>query len=91
MAATDKIVLEVPETMAQELATATQDFLAEILQRGLRETRIERALSRYRLGGISFAATAEAAGVSQAELARHAYIRHIEPPFDAEMLAEEMP
>ena len=68
MATTDKIVLEVSETMAQELATATQDFLAEVLQRGLREKRIERALARYRLGGMSFAATAEVAGVSQAEL-----------------------
>ena len=91
MVTTDKIVLEVPATVAQELATATQDFLAEILQRGLRETRIERALARYRLGGMSFAATAEAAGVSQAELARQAYVRNIEPPFDVEMLAEEMP
>ena len=91
MVTTDKIVLEVPATMAQELATATQDFLAEILQRGLRETRIERALARYRLGGMSFAATAEAAGVSQAELARQAYVRNIEPPFDAELLAEELP
>ena len=91
MATTDKIVLEVPETMAQEWAIVTQDFLAEILQRGLRETRIERALARYRLGGMSFAATAEAAGGSQAELARQAYIRNIEPPFDAEMLDEEMP
>ena len=40
---------------------------------------------------MSFAATAEAAGVSQAELARQAYVRNIEPPFDAELLAEELP
>lgn len=91
METTDGIVVEVPESITQELAAVTQDFLAEILQRGLRETRIERALARYRLGGMTFAAAAEAAGVSQAELARHAYIRNIEPPFDIEMVAEEMP
>ena len=90
MTTTDKIVFEVPVPIAQELSTATQEYLADLLMRGLRETRIERALARYRLGGISFAASAQAAGVSQAELARQAYIRNIEPAYDAEMLLEEM-
>jgi predicted HTH domain antitoxin len=90
MATTDKIIFEVPVPVAQELSTATQEYLTDLLMRGLREARIERALARYRLGGISFAASAQAAGVSQAELARQAYIRNIEPPYDAEMLSEEM-
>lgn len=72
MATTDKIIFEAPVPIAQELSTATQEYLTDLLMRGLREARIERALARYRLEGISFAASAQAAGVSQAELARQA-------------------
>jgi predicted HTH domain antitoxin len=47
-------------------------------------------LNLYRRGGISFGATAERAGISQSELARHAYARGLEPPVSSEMLAEEL-
>ena len=62
----------------------------EILERGLRALKIECALERYARGGISFGAAAQQAGVSQSELARHAYARGMEPPFSAETLAEEL-
>ena len=48
------------------------------------------ALDQYARGGISFGAAAEQAGVSQSELARHAYARGMEPPFSAETLAEDL-
>ena len=60
------------------------------MQRGLQQERIERAITRYQQGLLSFAAAAEEADVSQAELARRAYVRGLEPPHDPELLAEEL-
>ena len=90
MSRLEKLVVEVPAPLAQELATANQEFLADLLQRGLQAVHIERALERYQQGGMSFAAAAEQAGVTQAELARHAYVRRMEPPYDPALLAEEL-
>ena len=87
---TKALTLTIPVTLAQELDSANQEFLIEILERGLRELKIERALSRYARGGISFGAAAHQVGVSQSELAQHAHARGMEPPFSAETLAEEL-
>ena len=86
---TGKITLDVPSPLAEELTAASQDFLIELLERGLRESRIERALERYKVGGVSFAA-AQLAGVSRSELARQAYARGMEPPYSEQMTAEEL-
>jgi len=87
---TKALTLNVPTSLAQELDSAGQQFLVELLERGLRELKIERALQCYVQGGMSFGAAAHQAGVSQSELARHAYARGMEPPFSAETLAEEL-
>ncbi len=87
---TEALTLKVPTTLAQELESASQEFLIELLERGLRQLKIERALDRYVRGGISFGAAAHQAGVPEPELARHAYARGMEPPFSAETLAEEL-
>ncbi|MGA9351176.1 MAG: hypothetical protein WBW48_20555 [Anaerolineae bacterium] len=78
---TKALTLTVPASLAQELDSATQEFLADVLERGLRELKIEQALECYGRGGISFGAAAHQAGVSQSELACHAYARGMEPPF----------
>jgi len=87
---TRALTLTVPVSLAQELDLASQEFLVEVLERGLRELKIERALERYARGGMSFGAAAHQAGISQSELARHAYARGMEPPFSAETLVEEL-
>ena len=87
---TQALTLTIPAPLAQELDSASQQFVIEILERGLRELKIERALKRYARGGMSFGAAAQQAGLSQSELARHAYARGMEPPFSAETLAEEL-
>jgi predicted HTH domain antitoxin len=87
---TEALTLTVPASLARELESTSQEFLVEVLERGLHELRIERALELYARGGISFGAAAHQAGVSQSELARHAYARGMEPPFSAETLAEEL-
>jgi predicted HTH domain antitoxin len=84
------LTLTLPAALAQELDQASQQFLIELLERGLRELKIERALERYVRGGMSFGAAAYQAGLSQSELARCAYARGMEPPFSAETLAEEL-
>ena len=84
------VILTLPDSLARELESANQEFLLDLLERGLREVRIDRALDVYRRGGISFGAAARQAGVSQADLARQAYSRGLEPPFSPETLAEEL-
>ncbi len=84
------IVLTIPDALGKELDAASEEFLTEILERGLRESRIERALERHAQGGISFGAAVHQAAVSQADLARYAYARGMEPPFSEETLAEEL-
>jgi hypothetical protein len=86
----ETLTLSLPAPLAHELGSATQDFLADLLARGLREVKVERALELYARGGISFGAAAQQAGVSQSDLSRFAYARGMEPPFSAQTLAEEL-
>lgn len=87
---TKKLTVEVPAQLAAEFASAGDQLLADLLQRGLRDYRIEQALETYRLGGMSFAAAAEMAGVGQDELARAAYVRGMSAPYDEDMVTEEI-
>lgn len=87
---TEALTITVPAALAQELDSTSQEFLVEILERGLQALKIERALERYARGGISFGAAAHQADVPQSELARHAYARGMEPPSSVETLAEEL-
>ena len=87
---TEVCTLNIPDSLARELETANQEFLIELLERGLQTLKVERALEQYARGGISFGAAAHQAGVSQSELARHAFARGMEPPFSAETLTEEL-
>lgn len=89
MAESEKITLEIPAELADELRSAGQSFTTDLLQRGLRDLHIEQALLRYREGGISFGAAAELAGVSQSELATQAYARGMQPSFSDVSLAED--
>lgn len=86
----EPLTLMVPDSLARELDSVGEGLLIDLLERGLRGFKIEQALARYARGGISFSAAARQAGVSQSEMARHAYARGMEPPFSAETLAEEL-
>ena len=87
---TEPLTLTIPDALARELDSMGEGLVVDLLERGLREFKIEQALDRYRRGGISFGAAARQAGVSQSELARQAYARGMEPPFSAKTLAEEL-
>ena len=84
------LTLHLPDPSARELRSANQELLVELLERGLREMKIDRALDLYSREGLSFGAAAERAGVSRSDLARHAYARGMEPPFSLETLSEEL-
>lgn len=88
MADLEKITLEIPAELAHELHAAGQSFTTDLLQRGLRDLRIEQALSRYREGNVSFGAAAELAGISRSELAAQAYARGMQPPFNEDSLLD---
>jgi predicted HTH domain antitoxin len=87
---TESVTLAVPDSLARELDLVGEGLLVDLLERGLREFKIDQALDRYARGGISFGAAARQAGVPRSEFARHAYARGMEPPFSAETLAEEL-
>ena len=87
---TESVTLAVPDSLARELDSIGEGLLIDLLERGLREFKIEQALDRYARGGVSFGAAARQAGVSRSEFARQAYARGMEPPFSAETLAEEL-
>jgi len=87
---TESVTLAVPDSLARELDSVGEGLLIDLLERGLREFKIDQALERYARGGISFGAAARQAGVPRSEFARHAYARGMEPAFSPETLAEEM-
>ncbi len=86
----ETITLKLPTSLARELNTTNQTFLINILERGLRDLKIEQALNQYTKSDMSFGAAAEQANVPQSILARYAYAKGIEPPFSNETLAEEL-
>lgn len=82
--------LAIPDALADDLESASHDYLLELLERGLREVKIDRALELYGRGGMSFGAAAERAGVPISDLARAAYARGLQPPSSSETLREEL-
>jgi predicted HTH domain antitoxin len=84
------ISLTLPTALAQELQVASQVFLLDLLERGLQDYKIERALEQYRHGHLSFGAAAQQADVSEAKLAQMAYAKGIQPFFSSKTVAEEL-
>jgi len=87
---TKSLTLNLPTPLARELDGLGTELLTDLLQRGLRQWRIDQALERFASGTWTFAAAAEQAKVSRSELAREAHARGIEPPASSETLAEEL-
>jgi len=88
--APEAFTLHIPDAVAQELKSANEEFLVEVIERGLQAVKIDRVLEQYARGGMSFGAAARQVGMSQSALARHAYARGMEPPCSDDTLAEEL-
>jgi hypothetical protein len=84
------LAVQISDRLAQELTSASQDFIAEMIELGLRTRRIEQALAQYARGHTTLGAAAQLAGVSEGDMARYAYARGLEPRFSADTLAEEL-
>lgn len=84
------VTIQVPDVLFKELNTLQQGFLVDVLERGIRNLKLERAINRYRQGGISIGAAANLAECSESEFARHAYSLGIEPYFSDDTLNEEL-
>ncbi len=86
----ETITLKLPAHLAREIKAAGQAVMTDLLQRGLRDLHIEQALAQYQRGEMSFGAAAAQAGLTQSEMAAHAYARGLEPPYSEKTLAEEL-
>lgn len=84
------LTVQVPDRLAKELNEAGQEFIAEMIELGLRTRKIEQALAQYGRGTMSLGAAAHLAGITEGEMARHAYARGVQPRFTDETLAEEL-
>lgn len=85
----DKVVtLEIPEQWLAGLDPAM--VLEEVIQLGVYQIRVRRALEMYRAGAGSLGYIAERVGLSKRDLIREARARGIEPAFDEKTLREEL-
>lgn len=84
------VTLTLADPLADELRQASQELLAELLDRGLRERKIDRVLAVYARSEMSFGAAAEELDMAYDELARVAYARGLAPHWTENTIEEEM-
>jgi len=84
------LTVQLPDWLAKELSDASQEFIAEMFELGLRTCKIERALAPYARGQTKLGAAAHLAGITESVMARYAYARGLEPRFSQDALAEEL-
>jgi hypothetical protein len=83
------LTLQLPDWLAKELTNASQEFVTEVLELGLRAWKIKRALTFYSQGQMTLGAAAHLAGLTESEMARQAYARGLEPRYSTATLNEE--
>jgi predicted HTH domain antitoxin len=89
--AMEKVVkVEIPEAWLQDLEWDQATVMQEIIQLGVIQFKVRRALALYQAGAGSLGYIAEAAGLPKRDLIREARARGIEPPFDEQTVREEL-
>ena len=83
------ITLRLPDTLVKELPEE-ESSLSEILKLGLKQLKIEKAIERYKRGGVSLARVAELAGISIREMVPLAYAHGLEPKYDESLVELEL-
>ena len=83
------ITLQLPDYLAETLPVEDSS-VCEILKLGLKQFRIERAIKRYKKGGVSLAKAAELAGISIREMIPIAYAHGLEPKYDESLVESEI-
>ncbi len=84
------ITIEIPQQWVKGLDWEQDAVLEEVIQLGIQQLKIRRALALYRTGNVSLGYAAERVRLSKRDLIREARARGIEPPFDEEMVREEL-
>lgn len=84
------ISVEVPDQLIQELNLSAQDAAEEIVELGIYQLKVRRALALYeeRMGSLGY--IAEKLQLDKAALIREAHLRGLEPPFDDQTIQEEL-
>ncbi len=75
------ITVRLPDHLAEELPE-DESSLSEVLKLGLKQLKIEKAIKRFKEGGMSLAKAAELAGISIREMIPVAYAHGLEPKYD---------
>lgn len=84
------VTVEIPEQWLKDLDIDPTAVIQEIIQLGIHQFKVGRALDMYQAGIGSLGYVAEKVGVSKRELIQEARSRGIEPPFDEEAVREEL-
>ena len=84
-----QISIEVPNQLSDELA-AYKGNLVELLVLGLRQVKMQQALSLFREGGISLWRAARMADVSLREMTQYAVAQGLRATCDDQALEEEL-
>ena len=77
----ETIEIKLPDYLAKKLPQK-ESVIQRVLELGLKQLEIEKAVERYKEGGISLAKAAEIAGISIREMIPIAYAHGLEPKYD---------
>ena len=77
----ETLTIQLPDYLAQKLPKE-ESVIQKVLELGLKQLEIEKAIERYQKGGISLARASELAGVAIREMIPIAYVHGLEPPYD---------
>ncbi len=89
MSVTRSFTIELPADLAAQMPEG-QSEQQQVVQLGLKQLRIQKALKEYQQGGCSLAYAAKQAGVSIREMIPFAYACGLEPGVDPDWLASEL-
>ena len=83
------VTITISDELSEQLAPY-QNHLDILLQKGLREIKLERSLTLFRQGQISIWKAARLANVSLREMMQFATVHGVYPPMDEETIQEEV-
>jgi predicted HTH domain antitoxin len=84
------VKLEISEDLLNEFNIKDTDDLKKIIEKGIKQMKLEKALQSLKEGEISIARAAELADISLREMIFQATARGLKPAYDKEMMEEEI-
>lgn len=84
------VKLEISEDVLKDLDIEDSSSLKEILEMGIKQMKIEKALQSFKERKISLARAAALADIPLCEMMLQASARGIKPAYDQEMIEEEI-